>query len=56
MRRKRRREPCPSDLDMSLLIYSKMTGAPIVTIDRDFICFTDELEQRGLCSGILMDP
>ncbi len=56
MRRKRRREPCPSDLDMSLLIYSKETGAPIVTNDSDFICFTDELERRGLCSGILIDP
>ena len=56
MRRKRRREPCPSDVDMSLLLYLKDMGAPIVTNDSDFICFTDELERRGLCSGILIDP
>lgn len=47
LRRKRKREPCPSDVDMSLLLYLKDMGAPIVTNDSDFICFTDELRAEG---------
>ena len=36
MKMKRSREPYLSDVDMSLLIYSKETGASIVTNDNDF--------------------
>jgi len=56
MRRKRTREPYPSDVDIELLIYSRETGSPILTKDRDFTYFKDELEQRDLCYGILIDP
>lgn len=39
MKKERARNPYPSDVDMTLLIYSKETEAPIVTNDRDLIDF-----------------
>ncbi len=56
MRRKGTREAYPSNVDIALLMYSKESGAPIVTKDSDFTYFKHELEQRGLCHGILIDP
>jgi len=56
MKRKRTREPYPSDVDMSLLVYSKEREAPIVTNDSDLTDFKHELESQGLCSGIIADP
>jgi len=56
MKKKRTREPYPSDVDMTLLIYSKKTEAPIVTNDSDLIDFKEELEREGLCFGIIIDP
>ncbi|MFZ2071685.1 MAG: hypothetical protein WAV32_08870 [Halobacteriota archaeon] len=56
MRRKRVREPWPSDVDMALLVYSQETGAPIVTNDSDLTCFKNELESARLCAGILIFP
>ena len=56
MKKKRTREPYPSDVDMSLLIYSKESKAPIVTNDSDLIDFKYELESQGLCFGIIVDP
>jgi hypothetical protein len=56
MKKKRTRDPYPSDVDMTLLIYSKKTEAPIVTNDSDLIDFKEELEREGLCFGIIIDP
>ncbi len=56
MRRKRTREPYPSEVDMSLLVYSKEREAPIVTNDSDLTDFKYELEREGLCYGIILDP
>ncbi len=56
MRRKRTREPYPSEVDMSLLVYSKEREAPIVTNDSDLTDFKSELEREGLCYGIIADP
>ena len=39
MKKKRARDPYPSDVDMTLLIYSKETEAPIITNDSDLIDF-----------------
>ncbi len=56
MKKKKTRDPCPSDVDLTLLIYSKETEAPIVTNDSDLTDFKEELEREGLCFGIIIDP
>ncbi len=56
MKKKRTREPYPSEVDMSLLIYSKEREAPIVTNDSDLIDFRSELEEHDLCYRIIVDP
>jgi hypothetical protein len=57
LKKKRTKVPYPSDVDMALLLYSKETKAPIVTHDSDLIDFKEELEEEGLCFGIIvLDP
>jgi hypothetical protein len=56
MKKKRARAPYPSDVDVTLLVYSKETEAPIVTNDSDLTDFKDELESARLCFGIIIDP
>jgi len=50
---KKRSVPWPSDVDMLLLSYSKENNAPILTNDKDFTNFVEELENEGLCFGII---
>lgn len=53
MSEKNRNVPWPSDIDMMLLAYSKENDAPILTNDRDFIKFKDELQSEALCFEII---
>ena len=50
---KNRNVPWPSDIDMMLLAYSKENDAPILTNDKDFINFKDELQSEALCFEII---
>lgn len=53
MERKKMRTPYPSMEDMSLLIYSSIIKAPLVTNDRDLTDFKSELEREDICFEII---
>ena len=47
MKIKNTNKPEPSKADMTLMIYSSKHRIPIVSNDRDFTSFKDELESNG---------
>lgn len=48
--------PYPNDVDISLIIYSKAIGSPLLTNDRDIYDFKPELEMNNCCTKIIPLP
>jgi len=47
------KKPYPSEVDLSLIIYSSKIRGLLVSTDHDICDFKDELEKNNLCSKIL---
>ena len=48
--------PYPSDVDISLIIYSRTIESPLLTNDRDIYGFKAELETTNYCTKIISLP
>ena len=53
LRNKNRNTPIPADGDLLLMTFSKKIQSPIVSNDRDFTFFADELYNQNLAHEII---